>query len=95
MDRSAPLSDGEESIERLGSCLYEQLEHLDPGVGEYVGWDSLRERDRELYRQCIHYLFDRRSLILDALNYTSLANNNSVDGASLIGENTELGNKVS
>ena len=47
------------AIDRLGRCLYERLEHLDPGMGEYVEWAALSEREQHLYRLCIEEIFDR------------------------------------
>ena len=47
------------AVECLSRCLYERLEHLDPGANEFVEWPDLRERARELYRHCIRGVFDR------------------------------------
>lgn len=49
----------EETIERLGQCLYECLEDFDPGAGEFVEWEKLDELDRELYRSSIEGVFVR------------------------------------
>ena len=49
--------DTENHIECLGKCLYERLENLDPGGGQFVEWEKLGELDRELYRSAIEGVF--------------------------------------
>ena len=55
------------AIESLACCLYERLEHLDPGVDEYVEWLDLLDRDRELYRFSIEGVFDREPAAVSEL----------------------------
>ena len=55
------MSDRLESVEILGRCLYERMEHLDPSLGNFEEWVDLKERDREFYRLCIKELFERNA----------------------------------
>lgn len=41
------------AFNRLARRLYEEMERLDPGAGEYIEWARLAERRREFYRLAI------------------------------------------
>lgn len=55
----------EEALEALSRFMYEELEHMDPTDDR--GWAELTERERDLYRNVIAKLIDRRMLVLCAL----------------------------
>jgi hypothetical protein len=54
-------------IERLGKLLYEEMEHLDPGAGDYIDWDSLTDRQRDFYLLLVGSLLSERELVLEIL----------------------------
>jgi hypothetical protein len=58
----------ERPINRLARALYEEMEHLDPGVGDYVEWDALSEREHQFYLLCV------KAVIMEALAYVACKN---------------------
>ena len=65
--------------EILARCLYETLERLAPGVGDYVEWDDLSGWQRDLYRNTVERLLVERDVLVEALK---LADDHMVLGRS-------------
>jgi hypothetical protein len=52
------------TLERVAVCLYETMEHLDPGEADYVEWQDLPDRDREFYALTVRRLLALRKVDL-------------------------------
>lgn len=60
-------SEHERHLRQLAQRLYEVTEHLDPGADEAIDWDTLTERRREFYINCVESLCAERDLISQIL----------------------------
>lgn len=51
---------GSAAVEHLARTLYESLEHLAPGAGDYVEWDDLPQWGRDLHLNAVERLLVER-----------------------------------
>jgi hypothetical protein len=57
------------AIDALARILYEKMERLAPGAGEYVAWDELPEWERDLHRHGIEAVLEDRDLLFSAVPF--------------------------
>jgi hypothetical protein len=50
------------AINRLAKVLYEEMERLAPGAGDYVEWDALSDWRRDFSMLCIERIFEEQEL---------------------------------
>lgn len=64
--------------EQLACRLYETMQRLAPGAGDYIEWDDLSTWYRDLYLNCIDALLVDRDVLVRAIH---LCDNDMVEGA--------------
>lgn len=67
------------ALAELARLLYETMERLAPGSGEFVEWGNLTQWQRDLFLNCVEALLDEHDLIRWAIK---LADDDVINGRS-------------